>query len=380
MKKLMFLAVAAIGLVACSKTFEAQPTPQTPIDFSTWANTLTKRAPTDLVFAANDNFNVFGSKTVSATESVVFNGDVVTYNGTSWAYDTPRYWDQSASSYKFYALSPAGLITSMDNDAKVAAAKTGIFTTDDIVFDGTVAKDLLIANEVELNTPPYASPVSLTFNHAASLVDVKVKKSDALTNVVSETDQITVQVTALTLENVVDKGHFATTGYTAHVPTIAMANWTKYTPVELSTSYTAATAALNPAGGLPQTITAYDYDDIAGHSVQGTPKHLLQLVVLPQVFDGTTKQRLKISYKITINGGEEIVITDAIVNIADFVVHDDKDNTTDDPAVTLPAGTPGWEPGKHYIYTLTIDANKINFTASVANWTSTINGYYNLVK
>ena len=60
------------------------------------------------------------------------------------------------------------------------------------------------------------------------------------------------------------------------------------------------------------------------------------------------------------------------IPIASFVTTDDKDNP--DPE----AGT-SWNPGTHYIYTLTIGANAIAFTASVNAW-SEVSGYKYLVQ
>ena len=59
MKKLMILAVAAIALAACSKTFNTANTEGTAIGFSTWAEHLTKTGPSSVgnTFAVNDAFN-----------------------------------------------------------------------------------------------------------------------------------------------------------------------------------------------------------------------------------------------------------------------------------------------------------------------------------
>ena len=40
----------------------------------------------------------------------------------------------------------------------------------------------------------------------------------------------------------------------------------------------------------------------------------------------------------------------------------------------------GWEAGKHYTFYITIDAQKIVFTASITDWTTGTTGYNYLVK
>lgn len=374
MKKIMILAVAAIALVACSRTFETHQVEPTQIGFNTWAEHMTKaRTITGTAFSEDDNFNVFGSKNGSA---VVFNGDVVTYGTPVWTYTNPRYWDINATSYTFFAISPAGLLPDSMTDAqKTTAATDGAFSTKELSFDGTVANDVLIAKKTVVpqatytgNTPNYV--VNLDFNHVASLLDVKVKKSFALKDA-------TVKVTAISLENIVYKGTFSvseyvtTAGADLNKPVVAIANWAP----AASESTKTFTGTVDDGG---TTLNQYGYASVTGETLTGSDQYFWQnFVVMPQTL---STQQIKISYKIISAIGEENVYENKTVAFTTFDLVDNKNNNTAAPDAGDGAVASGWNPNIHYIYTLTLDANKIDFTASITPWAATsVNGFYNLV-
>ena len=98
----MILAVAAIALVACSKTFNTASNEGTAIGFNTWAETLTKvRTQGSSTFANGDDFAVYGYKyvTSSDTKTTVFDDVDVNYDGSAWTYSPTRFWDQATDSY-----------------------------------------------------------------------------------------------------------------------------------------------------------------------------------------------------------------------------------------------------------------------------------------
>lgn len=377
---ILIVAAVALATVSCSRHYDVNtPDPQA-IGFGTWADVMTKRTgPTDAMFAENDNFNVFGSKVVGTTPSVVFNGDEVTLkslgsdassvNDDVWEYTPPRFWDANASGYTFYAIAPAGLVTGVTGDAITTAATTGAFTTDQIVFDGTVATDVLIAKKTPVAPTDFNKVVTLDFQHVGAIIDVKVKKSYTL-------KEATVKVKALSLENILYKGTYSVASYKdnsvaadENKPVVAIANWSATTDVQ---SFSTATT-------VPATIEAYGYSDSSVTSpenpVNGTVSDFFtNFVVMPQTLvapNGTNPQMIKITYEITTTIGEVTTFTDKTVAFSAFDVKDNKVNT--DSAVA------GWNPGTHYIYTLTLDVNKIDFTASITNWETTTYGYNNLV-
>ncbi len=373
MKKFMIFAVAVLTLAACSKTFDHSKAAPTQIGFNTWAEHMTKaRTITDSDFSANDKFNVFGSKNGT---TVVFNGDEVTYGTPVWTYTNPRYWDINATNYTFFAISPAGLLPdSMTDDQKTTAATTGAFSTKELSFEGTVANDVLIAKKTVVpqatytgNNPNYV--VNLDFQHVASLLDVKVKKSFALKDA-------TVKVTAISLENIVYKGTFGVSSYVTegddlNKPVVAISNWT---PAETGSTKTFTGTVAN--GGTP--LTQYGYANVTGESISGDANYFWQnFVVMPQ---SLSTQQIKISYKIISAIGEENVYENKTVAFTAFDLVDNKNNNTEAPDTGDGAAATGWSPNIHYIYTLTLDANKIDFTASITPWaTTSVNGFYNLV-
>ena len=361
---IFFIAAALLAAVSCSKIYDATPVTQeqTPIGFSTWNETLTKaRTITDTDFKNGDKFNVFGSKTLESVPSVVFNGDEVSYDGTNWNYTPPRYWDPLATQYLFYAISPSALLPAGMTDAqKETAATTGAFSTAELTFDGTVAYDVLIADKTPITT--FNAPVHLVFNHVASLLDLKVKKSYALKDA-------TVAVTAISIENIINKGTYSVSTYdgSSNKPTVSIANWTP-----------AASSNTNSFDGATGTVSQYGYaSTTAEEAVNGSDLFAFQnFVVMPQTLvaaAGTNPQQIKISYTITTTVGEVITHTDKTVA---FIAFDNTDNKVN----TDPAAAAGWNPNTHYTYTLTLDANKIEFTAEIAEWSSTVvNGYSNFL-
>lgn len=386
MKKIMILAVAAIAMVACTKTYEVVETSQeqSPIGFGTWTENMTKaesRVQGTGTFLSGDTFNVYGYKTVSAASTNVFTGDVVTAKGataedgltvTAWEYSPLRFWDATASSYTFFAVSPSGKVATAPVDNGVY---TGLFVSTPILFGGH-DNDVLVATkkvvEAAVGTPKYSNtPVEIQFNHVASLVDVKVKKDAALPA------GATLKITAASLTGVQNKGTFTVSSYNgSNLPVIGATAYGWAVHAES----TAATYAANAA--LPLTVseatTVYDGDSHVG-TTTGTAQDLLSsFVLMPQDLSAGS-QKLHLEYKIVTQEAatepevvEEIATSfTADVNIKDFVVTD-KDNNSADPL------SASWNPATHYTYTVTIGANAITFTASINDWTS-VSGYNYLI-
>lgn len=380
MKKLMILAVAAIGLVACSKTFEVNTTEGSPIGFGTWANVMSKaesRVQGTNIFLSGDTFNVYGYKTVSTTSTNVFDGDVVTAKGasagdglavTAWEYSPLRFWDPTADSYTFFAVSPSGKIATAPTAASTGEY-TGLFTSNVITFAGH-DNDVLIASkklvEAAAGTPKYAkTPVQIQFNHAASLIDVKVKKDVALPAAA------TLNITAASIIGVQNKGSFTVHHYdgASSKPVIGTTAWGW--AIDGSSTATTYTSTATPVT-VSAATTEYDGETHVG-TTTGTPQDLFtNFVLMPQDLSAGA-QKLHLEYKIITQPEPEIATSyTAEVDIKDFVVTD-KDNNA------AGAVSASWNPATHYTYTVTIGANAINFTASINPWTD-LTGYYYIVK
>ena len=370
MKKLIILAAAAIAAVACSRTFDTAPANQQAIGFSTWADVMTKARATagdNTAFQDGDIFDIYGFKTVGGTNSVVFNGDDVTAtvsgSTVTWDYETHRFWDPAASSYTFFAVLPA-------NQLETAPAETGLFVSKDITFGDPTnfSNDILVADKKVMNgtgsSAPYSysNPVEMQFNHIASSVDLLVKKDATLGDAV-------VKVTALSLLNIHNSGHFTVSEYASNIPTVT---WDEAATTSKLNSgeYVVLDAAKNS-----DDVTAAGQTTYANHnasSTTGTAAPIFQgYVFMPQNITAS-EQQIKLSY--TIQVGEEApnVYTDVVFDIRDFMTTD-TDNNNGTQITT-------WAPKTKYIYTMTIGANAIQFTASVKNWEATdVNGYHYLV-
>lgn len=367
-----FILIAAVAMVAssCAHSFEAQETQQPAIGFGTWAEQLTKaesRTAGTNTFKSGDTFNVYGYKEVSSTKTNIFNGDVVTAKGATegdgldvakWEYSPLRFWDPTASYYKFYAASPSGILNTTPVDG--SGAYTGLFTSLSMTFGGH-DNDVLVATEKTVNAPYSSEAVLMQFNHVASLIDVKVKKDAALPA------EATIRITSASLLNIQKTGTFAVTSYESNEPVVS------WTPTASGT-YAWEVASLD-------VTQKTDYSEVPP-STTGTEKYLFNnFVLMPQTLDpaGDSDPTLHIEYKIVTQEAvaepaTPEVSTSYIANIPikDFIVVDNTTNTGD----PVPSN---WAQGTHYTYTLTIGANAITFTASINDWTP-VSGYRYLVQ
>ena len=391
MKKIMIIAVAAIALAACSKTFDHSKaaTEGNAIGFGTWTETLTKdeaRVQGTSTFLAGDTFAVYGVKTDTDPDpdvaTVVFNGDVVTASGSgtlTWDYENHRFWDSSAESYTFYAVSPSTL---KSNAGFSMNAETGVLSTGSLSFSGA-SNDILVANKNVVSKGTGASStyfdsyndVNMVFNHAAALVDIYVKKASTLTSAVG--------ISAISLNNIYKAGTLAVaTADYANASLISVSSWTpsgdrgSYLPIN---GVTPVKGADNNAAIAPENqkiIVADNTFDPANTTENTTPGASTvlfnNLIVVPQVFGasgGATSQNITITYTL----GTDPTSYTRTLYLADFDVKDNS-NQTDDTKVT-PAS---WEPGKHYSFYITIDAHEITFGAQITDWAA-VNGYHYLI-
>ncbi len=331
----MFAAAVAVLATSCSKEFEnAEPVlnnTDATISFSDFTENAV-RAAGKTAFTDGDAFKVYGIKTVTGTNTDVFNGTTVTKNGAKWEYTPLKAWDQDASKYDFFAYYPASL-----NATYTTSANNGLFEFPAITFDGTTANDLMVAEPVTKDNSSFTTDytVPLHFHHAASLVDVKVKKSTAL----KDAEVILKELSIKSVDNV---GTPEVTGYADASPRKATVHWVKGT----------GTKDYANTETLPITLGETTYSEV-----------IKDLVTLPHTL--STSAELVVKYTI---GGEEFSRT---VKLTDFC------RTENDPSNPTPKFVSDWAQGTHYTYNLTINANLIVFTADVADWTeNTDKGYY----
>lgn len=366
MKKYFILAaVAAIAATACTKSFEVVPTQDPTIGFGSWANTLTKaeaRVQGSNTFLAGDTFAVYGYKDKTSPAPVtVFDDVVVTASGDplTWNYEGTKFWDTNYDKYVFFGVSPSSIGT-----AGTVNPQTGAITSASITFAGN-DNDILVADKTTVNKTdgsPYFNnfgAVNLAFNHVASLVDIKAKKTAALNGTVVSVSSIALQqiekTGVLTVSTAYTDSHPVASWSTTAKGTYGPANGV--TPVDISSPIAVATDSAFPA------------DDASDEPAAATDL-IKSLVVKPQTFGATGQaesQQLVITYTV----GD--VQHTATLYLADF---DRIDNTAQAASYVG-----SWDAGKHYIFYLTIDAHAISFTASINDWDATvINGYHYLLQ
>lgn len=360
MKKLLILAVAAITLASCSKTFEKHETEGQAISLGSWTGTMTKAALTS--FAVDDVFDVFGYKWKGAEDAQtdktdVFDGiDVKQTSAGVWEYaginsQKLKYWDPSFAGYTFFAVFPAGQLAAEAGGADYTQA--GDFTTSEQTYDGSNEK-ILVAKKNTVEKAAFGDDVQLHFNHTASLVDFNFKKHTDLTNAA-------VSVTAFSLSNIRTKGTYTVASYDASGPVGATVDgvtglgWTPDATPTVNASPAAGVYTLaSPATSAAAATTAVDL--------------LSGLVFMPQKFaTGAGAQSIHIEYTITDEASQVNTYT-ADIELGAF---DIVENTSNDDTKV-----PAWLPGVHYTYTITINAKAIVFTAQIDDWSTTSAFYY----
>ena len=409
-KHFLILAAAAGMALSCIENFEATPTQEREIGFGTWSDVLTKtvadptnpRVQGSNVFRQGDGIVVYGSKSISSETPVVFNGvDVVATAestgdnpaATTWDYNNHRFWDANAESYTFFAVSPKDKLATT-----TTTATDGAFTTSSLSFNGH-ENDFLVADKTVVNKGTDApstyfnsyGTVNLMFNHAAALVDVHVKKAPSLADA-------TVKVSAITIDNVKKAGVLTLTSSDYNktidtrstVPNITLAKWAastngSYYPADGVTPVKGDVNSSNPIGvGNEKTIAADTDFSTTNTTANTTPAASTilfnNLIVVPQEFvtpsvaeiaepsTATTAQKVSISYSITV--GDETFNHTGYLWLSQF---DHVDNGTQAAEFVG-----SWEPGKHYIFYITIDAHAITFSANISDWESPVYGYHYL--
>lgn len=395
MKRYIFIAAALVlATVSCSKVYDVTPVTQPAIGFGSWADVMTKsRTVGDNTFAADDYFYVYGFNTItsSPTNTNIFDDvSVSTTDGTTWTYSPIRYWDGNTDSYTFYAVSPSEASIAAGALLSAHDVQAGTFTSTDRTFNGH-NEDILVADKKVVEKANYNKDVLLNFRHAAAKFDLKVRKGPGLV-----ASNATLKISKIELQNIQTKGHFIVTGYNAsdHATAPYKANIARWTladtpvPGTFTSTDDVSTSTVAISSDAKFTVTSA----ASGDTPYGSDYLIQDLIVMPQDFvaSATTPsvvngQKLVISYEIT-TGADATAQTVSFTNKEyDLVLFDNTDIPTDDDSSTegnqYNDGTKvtGWDPGVHYTYVITIDANAITFTAQIQSWGDAVGGYYYLV-
>ena len=185
MKKLLFVALAAVGMAACVQNEELAVVKSDAIAFDNlYVNNATKADPS-LTLAKLENFQVWGW--MGSENGTVFTGDEVRKSGSAWIYDNTQYWVPEKN-YYFEAVAPANgnwePLTS--TDANLTGVKfTNVSGEEDLLYaeySVTTPNKATLANGVE--------KVKLQFGHLLSKVQFSFKNGFT-------TDNVTVKVTGV---------------------------------------------------------------------------------------------------------------------------------------------------------------------------------------
>ena len=185
MKKLLFVALAAVGMAACVQNEELAVVKSDAIAFDNlYVNNATKVDPS-LTLANLEDFQVWGW--MGSENGTVFTGDEVRKSGSAWIYDNTQYWVPEKN-YYFEAVAPANgnwePLTS--TDANLTGVKfTNVSGEEDLLYaeySVTTPNKATLANGVE--------KVKLQFGHLLSKVQFSFKNGFT-------TDNVTVKVTGV---------------------------------------------------------------------------------------------------------------------------------------------------------------------------------------
>ena len=104
MKKLLLVALAAVGMAACVQNEELAVVKSDAIAFDNlYVNNATKADPS-LTLATLEDFQVWGW--MGSENGTVFTGDEVRKSGSAWTYQNTQYWVPEKN-YYFEAVAPA---------------------------------------------------------------------------------------------------------------------------------------------------------------------------------------------------------------------------------------------------------------------------------
>ena len=357
------MAAAATMLAACTQTDFVNEIPtQAPkaIAFENGFVNKTTRSENSssnytLKFSDHHNsFKVWGYKNVS--ETPVFEGKEVNVTlgegagSEIYRYDGLVYWDESASSYQFYAAAPATHNWTFNAPTSLTDQDQGSFSTTVSLEDVSIhndqgshmtalgdAEDLLIAAPCQ---PVIGETVGLEFVHILSRLNVILSKKSGMTEEVRSYE--------VSVKNIQKEGEF-----------------------------NEATAAADPAGSYKRWIATgengiYQAKNDVGALVQeGVERHVIQTLVIPQA---VTSEKIALNGSdITINSEPYLYVRYGVANGKDdggnttFEIFEKYYNLAQIFGVTA-GSTLSFNEGWENTLTLTIGPATIDFKASVATW------------
>lgn len=332
MKKIIFGAMAAAALLACSK--------EQVLEKNQAGNEISYSIQTDNQTKASDvycqNFLMPSFKVHATYDNTTVNkwyyNDVITDNGTSWEGTTTRYWSADGT-HDFYAI--------VNGEMTVGANPTTVPTVVDFTPEAVVAnqKDLLYA--VAFDKSRADQTVTLNFRHALSQVEFRAKNTN---------DKLHVIISGVTVGQVPSTGTFtypteeSNDQFVDHdqneTNEAATGTWDLE---DTKTDYSVVINNLAIANNTPVDLTiSKDKDD----NTRDFSKSMLLLPTSSLGVNGTT------AWDPAISGlnGSYLAVDCKIYNIEEATFNSATDVKLHDGLAVIPVSF-NWEPGKKYIYT-----------------------------
>ena len=309
----LILALAAALLSACT----ISEITSSKISFAPVASKATRAIITGTTYPDSVHFIVSAYHEGSVP---YFEDQEASYNSTIdlWATAQDQYWPLGGT-LTFKAFSPAGLRSAVAIDQT-----NGVTATDYTIQNTTrMTTDFCYATATVDDCSNHPESVPLTFSHALSQVVFRVKAAEKIANT-------TFSLKGVSLGNIYSVGDFAGGAWSNQA-----------SPQSYTLRSDGSSTELTYTGDEPDTIEICAY------------------LFVPQ----TLSSAVDAAASLTV--GYSIAQT---VNSATF--------TLDNPPVTVPlrGAVTQWEPGKKYIYTISIGLDVITFTATADDWDDRTSG------
>ena len=353
MKKIFFSIVALAALAACTKSEVAYEQPS-EIGFAAVAGNMTKAAVDGTTFPTDLNMYIYANTTTNDTaDADYFAKAEFTYlsaynaintessdtkpvwgGGSSSSNRNPYYWP-NVNKLHFAGFSKSGNVTSATvayNCTANTLSITGYTPTgadNDLMW--VPSTEFTQAGGFGKNT----TYVPVSMYHACSWITFLV-----MGDTVTGANNTTYTLTSLNIANIDNTANVVCTG-SASV-TSASTVWSNNE--DSKTADHAVTFATGYTGKLTQTATNVETNDATTTSGN--------VVVIPQ-----KPGSLELTYTYKSNANKTITEVFSIENNNAPSLKLNEDNTLN------------WEPGKHYIYTITIKANEILVAPTPVDWT-----------
>ncbi len=303
-KKLLLIAATVLVLTGCSedKMRSDIHEEQIEIGFSTITNKQTRAENSSAningnLETYNNTFKVWGYKVVSGTETPVLGAvesanNTYTYPGQlvehkdadntaspavteGWYYTPVRFWDKSATVYKFYAASPSRDDWSWNSSTKkvsiadfsitgynsVTGTPATAIVTNKVLTAALTTEDLMISTDIEDYKNYTNTPVNLSFNHILSRLNIGVRKATIL-------DDYTVYLKSVKVFNMTSNGSFDESR--ASGTTLSGGTVTRWTAASTPATFTSGVGYENASGLLitstettENTYYQYVYEGLA---------------------------------------------------------------------------------------------------------------------